>query len=442
MVFISIKINRSPLRNLIITCLILFITLALFPLDLTAQMKLAWDPPTSPDVDGYRVYYGIASRTYGAPINVGNVTTYTLNGLSSGVIYYIAVTAYDTANNESDYSNEVSGQITETVSPPTVLGGPTSGTTGTSNTYTAGGSISNLGHSVEYQFDWKGDGTDVSPWGSATQSKAWAAVGTYNVRARARCVTHTNVVSSWIGPIFLNITQATLSYTVTTNPSGLQITVDGANYIAPQIFNWAAGATHNLSVNSPQNGTSGTRYVHSSWSDGGAQAHTITVPTSSTTYTANFRTQYSLTTSANPTAGGAVTPSGTSWYDSNQSVSCSATANVGYSFLNWSGDLSGSSPSTSVTMIGPKSGTANFSQTQTQYEFYIGGDGHSWMSISPNKSLFNPGDVVVLTAYVDPGYRFDHWSGDATGTQNPLNFSLGTKTTLQFTSNTVPITQE
>jgi len=63
------------------------------------------------------------------------------------VTYYIAVTAYDTANYESDYSNEVSGQITETVSLPPVLGGSTSGTTGISNTYTTGGSSSNLGHS-------------------------------------------------------------------------------------------------------------------------------------------------------------------------------------------------------------------------------------------------------------------------------------------------------
>ena len=209
MAFVPARINSSPLGNLIIACSVFFVTLALFPPELTAQMKLAWDPNTEPDVAGYRVHYGTSSRTYGTPINVGNVTTYTLNGLSPGVTYYIAVTAYDTASNESAYSNEVAGKITETVSSPTVLGGPMSGTGGTSNTYTAGGSSSNLGHSVEYQFDWKGDATDLSTWGSGTRTKTWTVAGTYNVRARARCTTHTSVVSPWSGSLTVTITTNT-----------------------------------------------------------------------------------------------------------------------------------------------------------------------------------------------------------------------------------------
>jgi len=92
------------LRNLIIICLILITTLVLSSFDSAAQMKLRWDPETDPTVIGYKVYYGTASRTYGIPINVGNVTTHTLNGLAQGVTYYIAVTAYNTANYESDYS--------------------------------------------------------------------------------------------------------------------------------------------------------------------------------------------------------------------------------------------------------------------------------------------------------------------------------------------------
>ena len=159
------------LRNSIVIPLILFLTLLFSSIESVAQIKLAWDPSTGPDVAGYRVYCGIASRTYVAPIDVGNVTTYTLNGLSPAVVYNIAVTTYGTTNNESAYSNEVSGQIPETVSLPTVLGGSPSGITGASNTYTTGGFSSNLKHSVQFQFDWKGDATDLSPWGSASQSK-------------------------------------------------------------------------------------------------------------------------------------------------------------------------------------------------------------------------------------------------------------------------------
>jgi hypothetical protein len=74
-----------------------------------AYLDLDWDPNPEPDFDGYRVYYGTGSGAYTHSIDVGNTTTYRLDSLLDGVTYYIAVTAYDTADNESDYSDEVSG---------------------------------------------------------------------------------------------------------------------------------------------------------------------------------------------------------------------------------------------------------------------------------------------------------------------------------------------
>jgi hypothetical protein len=94
----------------------------------------------------------------------------------------------------------------EDISRPDTPGGPTSGQTGISLTYTANGSSSNLGHSVEYQFDWKGDGSDLSGWGSATQSKTWSMPGSYNVRAQARCKTDTSIFSGWSSALTINIT--------------------------------------------------------------------------------------------------------------------------------------------------------------------------------------------------------------------------------------------
>ena len=57
-------------------------------------------------------------------------------------------------------------QASETVSTPNAPSGPISGTAGINYTYSTGGSTSSYGHSVEYQFDWKGDGSDLSSWGS------------------------------------------------------------------------------------------------------------------------------------------------------------------------------------------------------------------------------------------------------------------------------------
>jgi fibronectin type 3 domain-containing protein len=282
-------VHQFVLRNLIIICLISITTLVLSSFDSAAQMKLRWDPETDPTVIGYKVYYGPASRTYGIPINVGNVTTHTLNGLAQGVTYYIAVTAYNTANYESDYSNEVSVMMIETISTPNVLTGPTSGLTRTSHSYTAGGSTSSLGNPVQYEFDWNGDGsTNLSPWGVATQSSTWTATGKYNVRARARSTVNTSVVSNWSGSLSVVVSQAAVSCAVATNPSGLQITVDGVTSTAPQRFSWVPGSSHAIAVPSPQSGASGVRYVYASWSDKGAQSHTITVPSSNATYTANL----------------------------------------------------------------------------------------------------------------------------------------------------------
>jgi uncharacterized repeat protein (TIGR02543 family) len=356
-----VDIGHSFSRKILVAFPILLIAL-LFPLfDSNAQIKLAWDPNPEPDVAGYQIYYGTASRNYGHSIDVGNVTAYALLGLTQGVTYYIALTAYDSSNNESAFSNEVSGRITETVSTPNVLNGPTGGNTGQPCTYTAGGSSSTLGHALQYQFDWKGDGSDLSPWGSATQTKTWIAPGTWSVRVRARCTTHTGAVSSWFGSISVTINQVTASYVVTTNPPGFQVVVDGLHYTAPQPFNWTPGSNHTLSVPSPQSGVPGTRFIFSSWNNNGSRTQTTSAPSSTTTYTANLTTQYTLTTSISPTGGGTVIPSALIWYNSGQEVSLSAKPKTNFVFVGWSGDLSTPSTPASIMLDSPKSVTANFS---------------------------------------------------------------------------------
>ena len=83
-----------------------------------AGTTLMWDAPLtntdgSPAANlGYKVYYGSVSGAYTASIDVGSATSCPVTTLSSKVplpgLYYVAVTAYDTAGNESVYSNEIS----------------------------------------------------------------------------------------------------------------------------------------------------------------------------------------------------------------------------------------------------------------------------------------------------------------------------------------------
>jgi hypothetical protein len=79
----------------------------------TSSATLTWNPGTSPDLAGYKVYRATTSGGYGAPIATvqGNITTYIATGLQSGTTYFFIVTAYDSSGNESVPSNEVSKSI-------------------------------------------------------------------------------------------------------------------------------------------------------------------------------------------------------------------------------------------------------------------------------------------------------------------------------------------
>src|SRR5208282_5875557 len=150
--------------------------------------------------------------------------------------------------------------------------------------------------------------------------------------------------------------------TITTSPANLLVSVDGgSSTAAPLLENWVIGSSHTIATTSPQSGGTGVQYAFSSWSDGGAISHSITVPSTATTYTASFATQYQLTTAANPSNGGTVTPLSGNFYNSGTVVPLTATANSGFNFSSWTGNVASStSASTTITMSGPQSVTANF----------------------------------------------------------------------------------
>ncbi|HEY6768254.1 MAG TPA: choice-of-anchor D domain-containing protein [Candidatus Sulfotelmatobacter sp.] len=162
-----------------------------------------------------------------------------------------------------------------------------------------------------------------------------------------------------------NFATSLVQITVTTSPAHLLVSVDGGTATAaPLVESWIPGSSHTIATTSPQSGGTGTQYVFSSWSDSGAISHSITVPSSAATYTASFATQYQLTTAANPINGGTVTPASGSYYAANTVVPLTATANTGFTFSNWTGNVANpSSASTTVTMSAPQSVTANFTVT-------------------------------------------------------------------------------
>ena len=75
------------------------------------SVSLAWN--TISDATDYSVWYGTSTGVYEYAAHVGNVTSYTIQGLGTG-LYYVVVAAYDTVGNLGAYSNEVNTSTTIT----------------------------------------------------------------------------------------------------------------------------------------------------------------------------------------------------------------------------------------------------------------------------------------------------------------------------------------
>jgi trimeric autotransporter adhesin len=151
--------------------------------------------------------------------------------------------------------------------------------------------------------------------------------------------------------------------TIATDPPGLGIVVDGVALFSPQSFDWVPSNQHTLAANLQPTGMAGIQYAFSRWSDNGAASHVIVVPDADTTYTASFKTQFALTTSVNPTAGGSVTAGG--WFDAGSAVTITATPVAEYQFTGFTGALTGLANPQTLVIDGPKSTVANFSSVKT-----------------------------------------------------------------------------
>jgi len=105
---VTIKASKGGTLTVPVT---LTVTASTPPVSIGSTATLTWNANTDADLAGYKIHMGTSSGTYGTPIVVGNVTGYAMNNLQVGQTYYFAITAYDTAGNESLYSAEVSKSI-------------------------------------------------------------------------------------------------------------------------------------------------------------------------------------------------------------------------------------------------------------------------------------------------------------------------------------------
>ncbi|MCS7231217.1 MAG: InlB B-repeat-containing protein [Elusimicrobiota bacterium] len=223
----------------------------------------------------------------------------------------------------------------------------------------------------------------------------------------------------------------TTNYTlvVVVNPQGA-----GSVVLNPSGGSYNAGTVVTLVA------TANPGYVFRDWSGdltGTSNPATI-VMDKNKTVVANFTQQtgtttYTLTVNVSPPGGGTVSPS-SGTYPLGTQITLTATANPGYIFSGWSGDLSGNQNPAIITMDSNKNITASFTQ-QTSSPTYtltvnISPAGAGTVNLNPSGGVYVAGSQVTLTAQANPGYVFSSWGGDATGTSSSITIIMNSNKTV------------
>ena len=172
----------------------------------------------------------------------------------------------------------------------------------------------------------------------------------------------------------------------------------------------AGSYTHNTSCTLTATPSTGDHFVN--WTEGGNvvstdASYTFTVM-GARTLTANFQlNSYIISASANPTAGGSVAGAGT--YDHFQNCTLTATANEGYTFVNWTkgGTQVSTSPSYSFTVAEAGDYVANFQLNS--YAISASSNPTTGGSVA-GAGTYDHFQNCTLTATPATGYHFVNWT--------------------------------
>jgi hypothetical protein len=186
------------------------------------------------------------------------------------------------------------------------------------------------------------------------------------------------------------------------------------------------GGTYAYGTSITLQATANAGYTFVSWTKNGTvvsidPSYTFTV-TGAANFVAHFSlNSYDIVASANPIAGGSVSGAGS--YSHGSSCTLRATANTGYTFVNWTkdGTVVGTSPIYTFTVTEAATYIANF-----QINSYT-------ISATANPTVggtvtgggtYNYGTSITLTATTAEAYTFINWSKDGIVVSNSPNYTI------------------
>jgi IPT/TIG domain/Family of unknown function (DUF5719)/Fibronectin type III domain len=362
-----------------------------------------WDANTESDLAGYIVQYGTQSGSPSTSINVGNVTSRTITGLTAGTTYYFRVVAYNTSGQQSAPSPQVTYTVAGTTSGPTITSvSPTSGPTTGGTQITISGTNFATGATVRVGGTLATGITLVS----STQLRATTPPGS----AGARDVQVTNSSGSSairVGAFTYTATSTTptlTSVSPTSGPTtgGTTITLTGTNFVSGATVRVGGVAATNVVFSSATQvtartpaGTAGARDVQITNPNGQSAtrtgAFTYTTTTGALTATA-------VSPTSGPTSGGTViTVTGTNFV-SGATIRIGGTPATGVTFVS-STQLRGTTPAKAaggytVQVVNPNGQSAN---TPSGFTYTATTGAPTVSAVSPASGPTSGGTVITVT---------------------------------------------
>ena len=232
-----------------------------------------------------------------------------------------------------------------------------------------------------------------------------------------------------LGEIDINVIREiypATTYSFSTEPSGLELVIDGIVYPTPVTFEkWAPSSGHVIYALPAEFNGNASRYSWSSWSDGGDETHSIIVDSADHSLTAEFSVQHLISVSSK---FGEITGAG--WVDEGASSLISVEPihdngeGIRHTFVGWSGDVT--SPSTSISVIV----TAPINLiTEWATEYFL--DIIDESGVVSGSGWYKPGDIVQLSApqtaeFAEGRSRlvFDGWLIGQVIPENPLRLEI------------------
>lgn len=161
------------------------------------------------------------------------------------------------------------------------------------------------------------------------------------------------------------------------------------------------------------------------------------------TLVANFAINtFTVTATANPAAGGTVTKSpNQATHNSGSLVTLTATPNPGYTFVNFTEGTTvvSTNSSYSFNVTANRVLVANFTIKAFTLTVTSNPTNGGTVTKNPNQAAYDSASTVQLTATPNAGFTFTSWSGDASGSSNPLSVVMNSNKTIVANFTAIPL---